>query len=460
VVRRLLRLCGLLAGALLGLTACSSPHHDTRPQELSPGASRLLVSEEELGPQAHKLLFSLKSDPFVYFRFINRPWSRAVCEALAEWKDEEPHVHLHGDAHVGQYAYTRSEHGLDDLDDSISGPAALDVVRFLGSVDLAARARGWLDRRERLLDEFFRAYRLALADPDYEPPVPSYVVRMRAALPEDPGRAEFLRWAESLMRPLEEVDERQIEAGYRRLVELIRRQRPDLPSFYLEPREAGWLKMGVGSALTPKLLFRCEGPTRAPEDDVLLEARELSDLSAVSCIDPSQSEEAARIIEGYGRMGRISHDIVVVMPEPPEPGPDDREWWARSWEPSYRELQLDELASFDELAEVIHDAAAQLGRGHAWAPEDARGKPLRLRQARWLDRWERPLRALTRDMAEDLLEAWTAFRTREGARGPSRQPASTGMPMRGQISHTKTPRTSMSSRLAGIPALKNSPEVN
>jgi hypothetical protein len=380
------------------------------------------VCEDDLGPQAHWLLTRLKADPYVYFRFINRPWARATCDALASDRAEQPYVQLHGDAHVNQYAYTRTDNGLDDLDDSINGPAALDIVRFLGSIDLATRARGWSAEREALFDEFFRGYRAAAANPDYEPPVPSYVVRMRAALPEDPGRVAFLRWAESLMRPLEAVDEGRIEAGRRRLAEMITSERPDLPTFYLEPKRVGWLQMGVGSALTPKLLFRCEGPTRAPEDDFLLEARELSDLSEVSCVDASQSEQAARIIEGYGRMGRISHDIVVVVPDPPEPRPDAREWWARSWEPSYRELQLDELASPGELAEVVHDAAAQLGRGHVWAPEGLPQVNLPHGQLEWLDRSEARLRGLAARMTEDLLEAWEVFRARGQDRGPGAAP--------------------------------------
>jgi hypothetical protein len=173
--------------------------------------------------------------------------------------------------------------------------------------------------------------------------------------------------------------------------------------------------MGVGSALTPKLLLRTEGPTRAQEDDVLLEARELSDLRQVSCVDTSESERAARIVQGYGRLGRIGHDIVVVVPNPPEPVPGAREWWARSWEASYRELQLDQLESPRELAEVVHDAAAQLGNGHAWTPKGVPGETLRGRKLEWLERSEDHVRATALRMTEDLLEAWEIFRTSESA---------------------------------------------
>jgi hypothetical protein len=277
-------------------------------------------------------------------------------------------------------------------------------------VELTTRARGWTDERQSLFDEFFRGYRAALMDRGYQPPVPAYVSRMREALADGPSHLEFLEWAESLMEPVEEVDNQSIEEGRQRLAELIRTQRPKLPSFFLEPKRIGWLRMGVGSALTPKLLLRTEGLTRADEDDFLLEARELSDLRRVSCVDSSESERAARILQGYGRLGRIRHEIVVVVPNPPEPAPGAREWWARSWEASYRELRLDGLESPRELAEVVHDAAAQLGNGHAWTPEGDPGDALRGRKLEWLERTEPRMRATALRLTEDLLEAWEIFR--------------------------------------------------
>lgn len=410
-----MRALGVRACVLAWLAACS-PRAAEEPVGLSPGAARLLVEEADLGPQAQKLLQNLQSDPFVYFRFVNRPWARATCEELGAELAALPHVHLHGDAHVGQYAYTLTDNGLDDLDDSIRGPAALDIVRFLGSVDLATRARGWTAHRETLVDEFFRGYRAALMDRDYQPPVPSYVWRMRERLAAQPmGGPEFLAWAESLMAPVEGVDDQAVEEGRRRLAELIASERPGLPPFFLDPKRIGWLRMGVGSALTPKLLLRCEGLTRAAGDDFLLEARELSDLREVPCVDTSHSERAARILEGYGRIGRIRHDIVLVIPGPPEPDPDAREWWARSWEPSYRELRLDDLASPEELAEIVHDAAAQLGTGHAWTPEDDPGEALRAQKLEWLEVMEPRMRAVARHLVEDLLEAWETFRARSSA---------------------------------------------
>ena len=46
------------------------------------------------------------------------------------------------DAHVEQFAFTRDAWGLGDFDDSACGPSFIDIVRFLGSIELAgARLR-------------------------------------------------------------------------------------------------------------------------------------------------------------------------------------------------------------------------------------------------------------------------------------------------------------------------------
>ena len=109
-------------------------------------------------------------------------------------------------------------------------------------------------------------------------------------------------------------------------------------------------------------------------------------------------------------MGRIRHDIIVVVPGPPKPEPEAREWWARSWEPSYRELRLDALLSPEELAEVVHDAAVQLGTGHARSPEGDPGEALRAQKLEWLERMEPRMRDVALRLTEDLLEAWGIFR--------------------------------------------------
>ena len=68
-------------------------------------------------------------------------------------------MRLHGDAHVEQFAIAQEAWGLDDFDDSARGPAAVDIVRFLGSIDLVARQRSWEKDRDRLFDRFVEGYK-------------------------------------------------------------------------------------------------------------------------------------------------------------------------------------------------------------------------------------------------------------------------------------------------------------
>jgi uncharacterized protein DUF2252 len=119
-----------------------------RPPELKPEADVLAVASPEL-------LARMRATPHDYFRFINHEWTARVCDLFAGDIPHLPTVQLHGDAHVEQYALTSDEWGLDDFDDSTRGPALVDILRFLGSIELAAQQRGWSGDRDRLVDRFF-----------------------------------------------------------------------------------------------------------------------------------------------------------------------------------------------------------------------------------------------------------------------------------------------------------------
>ena len=120
----------LVVGVIL--LGASSASAQLRPE---PDAIRLAPRE---------LIDRLRSDPADYFRFVNRPWIARVCEVFAEDIRDQPIVRLHGDAHLEQFAVTKDAWGLDDFDDSARGPALIDLVRFLGSIDLTVRQRGWI----------------------------------------------------------------------------------------------------------------------------------------------------------------------------------------------------------------------------------------------------------------------------------------------------------------------------
>ena len=116
------------------------------------GPGPLRVEPESLERATPKLIQELRADPYDYFRFVNRPWIARVCGAFGAELPDLPVVHLHGDAHVEQFAFTQDSWGLDDFDDSARGPALIDIVRFLGSIDVAARERSWEKDRDVLFD--------------------------------------------------------------------------------------------------------------------------------------------------------------------------------------------------------------------------------------------------------------------------------------------------------------------
>jgi len=341
----------------------------------------------------------LRADPFSYFRFINRAWTTRVCEVFADVKDP-PIVRLHGDAHVEQFAFTRDAWGLTDFDDSARGPAYVDIVRFLGSIDLAARQRGWTRDRDALWDRFLAGYRRGLAQPDYRPPEPGIVHQLRMQSPLT--RAAYLAWAETLMQPMTAAASQSVVDGMAAFDRFMRHERPELAPGYFSVIRAGWLRLGVGSAAARKVLVRVQGSTSDPDDDVLLEAKEVSNLDGLPCLKDT-NPEAVRVIDGMQQLGRIKHDILAVGPAVLVPAGEDRaervlEWWITSWDPSYREVRLSDLRSVSDLADIAFDSGVQLGAGKLDSVRDQALSSVRKNEAR--------LRKEAAALVDELLAGW------------------------------------------------------
>jgi hypothetical protein len=149
---------------------------------------------------------------------------------------------------------------------------------------------------------------------------------------------------------------------------LMRGQRTDLAPGYFAVKRAGWLRMGVGSATIKKILIRVAGPTADPDDDVLLEGKEVVSLEGVRCLEAPTTPPAIRVIAGARQLGRLKHDILAIAPTPLLPAAADHaenwlDWWISSWEPTYREVRLSDLRSVEDLADIAFVSGWQLGVG-------------------------------------------------------------------------------------------------
>ena len=357
-----------------------------------------------------ELIDRLRASPTDYFRFVNRPWIASVCEVFAEEIPHVPSVRLHGDAHIEQFAVTEDAWGLDDFDDSARGPALIDMVRFLGSVDLALRRRDWTRSREALFDRFFAGYRRGLAEPDYRSPQPGIVGRLRAQAPR--SRAAFLEWGETQMQPMAEASVKAVVAGMDALSRVVHAERPDLPPGYLTVARAGWLRMGVGGALADKILIRVQGPSAESDDDELVEAKQVQHLGGLPCLEPPPTiQPALRVIAGVRQVGRLKYNILaagpeLVVPEVEVQGQQLRNWWIRSWDWSYRELRVDDLRSMQELEDVVYDAGVQLGGGALRELAGGQAYSGQQRELETLARLERRIGDETPRLVEELLLGW------------------------------------------------------
>lgn len=390
----------VVALGFLAALGCTGP-----PAAEPPGTSSnpLFVDPKSRDfSQNPALLERVLASPHGYLRFINVGFSSEVCSRYQESSATTPPINLHGDAHLEQYAITDLGRGLTDFDDSSSGPAILDILRFGVSLELTARELGWEDRSEELFDAFLDSYRSAIEDPGFEVPEPAIAKRARAGFADDPEG--FLSWVGSIMEevdPETEVELRQALAPY---FESMLAERPDLGSGQLDIVSLGRLRMGIGSALDLKFLVRVEGPSSEPWDDFVLEAKEVRSLEGIDCVTVAPADPF-RILIGQSRIayqpyGFLGHTRMR-----------GRAFWVHAWVLNYEEVDITEsFRSPLELEEVVRDVGVQLGRGHPREVASQFDLQLRREQLRLLEDYRERIHLQRRELSELVLGAWTEFR--------------------------------------------------
>ena len=372
-------------------------------------AGPLRAEPESLERAAPELIERLRADPYNYFRFVNRTWIARVCDDLGSDLRDLPVVRLHGDVHVEQFALQQDAWGIDDFDDSARGLAVVDIVRFLGSIDLVARRRSWEKDRDTLFDRFVEGYKQGLIDPRYLPPPPDIVGRLRAQAPAT--RAALLAWGESKMQPLEDTAMKAVVAGIEAVARIVLRERPDLTPEYFRVIRAGSVKSGVGSAVLPKIMVRVRGPSDDPADDQVLESKKIGDLSGLSCLKTPAVQPTLRIIDGSKQLGRLKHNIMaagpeLIIPEVMARGERLQDWWIRSLDPSYRQVRLTELQSVRDLAAISYDAGVQLGAGRLQDQTVLLSGYDRKRLSAAAAKLEKRYRREATTLVDDLLRGW------------------------------------------------------
>jgi Uncharacterized protein conserved in bacteria (DUF2252) len=381
-------------------------------------AGPLRAEPESLKRATPKLIQELRADPYNYFRFVNRPWIARVCNAFGAEIPNLPVVQLHGDAHVEQFAFTQNSWGLEDFDDSARGPALIDIVRFLGSIDVAARQRSWEKDRDVLFDRFFEGYRRGLADPGYAPGPPDIVLRLRVDAKIPATQASLLAWGESKMQPMADVTMKNVLAGVEAFAAILRREYPELAPGYFRVVRAGWLNIGVGSAVNPKILVRVQGPTDDPADDEILEIKKIAEFDGLGCLETPALQPTLRIIDGSKQIGRLKRKMLAAGPELVIPGlavrgQHMRDWWLQSLDPLYRLVHLADLRSVGDVAGIIYDSGVQLGAGHLLPDGSApAGSSERKQALAATATFEKRYRTEASKLVDDLLRGWRELGTR------------------------------------------------
>lgn len=348
------------------------------------------------------LLVRLRTSLHNYFRFIHARFASEVCAHFGE-EGTSTLVNLHGDAHLEQYAVTDIGRGLTDFDGATVGPLAIDLVRMGVSIRLASQQRGHADRAGPLTDALLEAYRVGVgAQMETLPPEPAWARRTRAAFTSD--REAMLDRNERLAHPLSDAQTEEARSVMLPYAAAQRADNPALDERFFEVLSVGQIDLGIGSAMNEKYLLRIRGPSSDPSDDEIIEAKEVQDLSGISCFASSISADPFRILLGESRIAFAPFPYLGFVHAA------DKVFWVHGWTSNYQELSVSSLEATDEeLEEVIRDLGIQLGHGHVdriAAPLDAHFRRATLQ---YLDAHTSEIIAAIETLTSELDTAWGYF---------------------------------------------------
>ena len=348
------------------------------------------------------LLERIKATPHGYFRFINIPFSQAICQRFDSSFTGTPSFNLHGDAHLEQYAVTDLGRGLTDYDDSSIGPAVIDLMRLGVSIRLACKELGWESHGDTLFAEFMHGYRDALSNPEINPTEPRVAKAIRSNFSFD--RNAYFEWVKSIVDTVSDVEKDSVILALTPYVATMYAENPELNQDYFNVEDVWYLRMGIGSALDLKYLVRLHGETNDPLDDVLLECKQVRDISKIKCIQTGQKTDPFRILTGQARIAyQPFHHLGYFKFR-------GMIFWVHSWVDNYQEVKIStSFESPEDLSEVVYDIGIQLGKGHVKAIAAPFDLQLRREQLQTLDQCEDKISEASITLTQEVVHAWESF---------------------------------------------------
>jgi hypothetical protein len=259
------------------------------------------------------------------------------------------------------------------------------------------------------VERYLRVYRDALDRPPVvDATTPALVERLRRSVPQE--REAWLSWADSLMQPLVPEQEAASRQGLSRFARMSAQGQGGWPPGYYDVVRVGALRIGFGSALDKKVLFRVRGPTALPADDVILEARRVAPPRGNECVWRPLHGGSLHALLFMSILGPRMPAIYGFVPLEDDPGAP--EFWVQAWDAGYRELSIADIESQAELEGMAEHAANQLA-GHFWTrfPEPLRAVQRRA-QLDAFDTVHDRARTLARDIAAETVTEWERFRAR------------------------------------------------
>lgn len=346
-----------------------------------------------------KLLTKLRASPFAYFRYLAAPFVKTICDAP---DSSTPIVSLHGDLHLEQYAIADDGFGIVDFDDATKGPAIIDWLRFTTSLWVANQ--GDEAATSEAIAEFVEGYREGLENPDavMSAPEPSVAKRVRTSCTATPS--QWLDHVSSLIQPLDPGGIEKMKHAREIYIKAMLAQNPELDEGFFALKAGGALQMGIGSAHEKKFLVRVEGPTKSPDDDVILEKKQMKKDVLGRCVTGDVADPT-RVVAAQRKYSRAPQRLLGYIEV------DGESYYVQSWRVHYTELKVSDLHGAKELAEIAFDVGLQLGRGHPLAEFNTpEGKAEREQLRRAIDRVAPSLVERSRTLAARTLRGYERFR--------------------------------------------------